>query len=108
MSAMVAAFAASSMIFSLVFKYSFRVKLDDPLLRHNTAQYLLMLACVGCGVGLICSLFAVKLPLKESLEQDEENVSNKSGETPLRIFLYLEFWMLIVCTFFIASSGYSL
>ena len=46
-SACVAAFAASSMFFSLIYRYGFRVPLDDPKLAENVAYYLVVLAASG-------------------------------------------------------------
>ena len=61
MGCMVAAFAASSFLFSLVFRFFF---LD------SVAGFLVVLACACCGVGLLATLFVVKV----ERQQDEQAV----------------------------------
>lgn len=92
LSAMVAAFAASSMIFSFVFKYGFRVPVDDPRLRHNTGYFLVLLAVVTTAVAVLCSIFAVRYAPKKERTADS---APEAGETPLRQFLYLDFYLLV-------------
>ncbi len=92
LSAMVAAFAASSMVFSFIYKYGFRVPMDDPRLRDNTAYFLVLLAAVTTGVALLCSILTVRY---EKKNDSHSPAPAEVGETPLRLFRYLDFYLLV-------------
>ncbi len=59
MGCMVAAFAASSLLFSLVFRFFFL---------NSIAGFLTVLASVCCGVGLLASVFVVRLPHQDEIQ----------------------------------------
>jgi hypothetical protein len=115
MGCMVAGFAASSFLFSLVFRFFF---LDA------VAGFLVVLACVCCGVGLLASLFVIKVgPVEEqaleltSVAAEEKSVDQEDGTfveatkvasnelTPLQCLRSLDFLLLVLFLALVNGPG---
>ncbi len=114
MGCMVAAFAASSLFFSLVFRFFF---LD------MVAGFLVVLASVCCGVALLASLFVVRVERpdeqaveltaaaeEQSVDMEERNFAEKNippstDLTPLQCLRNLDFLLLVLFLALVNGPG---
>lgn len=112
MSMMVASFAASSMVFSLVFRFAFRVDhpspTDHPLLQKNLENFLYTLAASTCATAVLCAFLVRKIgPAKNPETEAKTSVLTEASAPdvfPLMLFTYLDFWLVFWILFFIAVN----
>ncbi len=108
---MVAAFAASSMVFSLVYRFEYRVPINpndprDPSVIEHLSQYLGVLAAVIFGTAVACAFFVRKIgPISESSDARPLLEDTCADTPPLRLFVSLNFWLSFSCIFLIAGPG---
>lgn len=119
MSSAVAAFAASSMLYTTIFRFLYRVPPNTPhtLEASNLATFLFVIAGSSAGTLLLAALVERKIgPAEEKQQNDEESASlltrpNPLPEdlvepvTPLRLLTKLDFWLLAGVYFFLAGPG---
>jgi hypothetical protein len=111
LSSMVASFAASSMLFSIIYRFEYRVSFNpvdpkNPAVIAHLAQYLGLLAAVIFGVAVICAFFVRKIgPVGETSEARPLLEDTCADTPPLRLFLSLNFWLCFASIFLIAGPG---
>jgi hypothetical protein len=109
MSMMVASFAASSMVFSLVFRFAFRVNNptpNDPVVQQNLMNFLYTLSASTCITAVLCAFLVRKIGPVKSAESEEKTSSLAEAQAedvfPLRLVFHLNFWLVFVILFFTA------
>ena len=107
MGVMVGAFAASSMIFAVIFRYRFRVSSGNVALeQHNLAMYLFVLGGVTSGVAFLCAFFVPMVgPAPQVLEEEPLQEDVTRDVSPLRLFTLLNFYLVFGAMFFVTGPG---
>ncbi len=98
------------MLFSLVFRFGFRVPPKDPMEQVNLTNFLFTLAGATCFTSLVCAFLVKKVGPRENSDLETSKTAKLTESTapdvfPLRLVFHLNFWLAFVILFFIAGPG---